>query len=377
MKRKLISLLPVLILSLGLTVSASAAPSSDFVIDERGYLTDSELAEMNELADSVYEATGVGVFFIYTTAASPEDYDIASLVSDLEDYYIMMENDAKWYSIPGGKAESISPHTEEAMRAIYDQSATFTEGLTNFFLVAEECFAASKSESATWNGELLVLDEAALLTDSEAAALNEKLHSVSNTYNAQVLVVTLPSMNDGDIDGFVEYLYDTMGFGFGENRDGVLLLVCMDPREYRILSNGFAGDAITPSDIEDIGDEIVPDLSGGNYASAFNTFADETASYLDIHLNGVPFNLFKKLIVGLIIGFIIGFIVTLIMKSQLKSVHRQNQANSYVKSGSMNVTLSNDLFLYRNVTRTKKESSSSSSRSRSGGGSRSVGGGSF
>ena len=38
---------------------------------------------------------------------------------------------------------------------------------------------------------------------------------------------------------------------------GVLLLICMDVREYRILSNGFAGVAIDPDDISKISDEIV------------------------------------------------------------------------------------------------------------------------
>ena len=66
-------------------------------------------------------------------------------------------------------------------------------------------------------------------------------------------------------------------------------------------------------------------------------------------------------------------VVALILKGQLKSVRKQNQANVYVKPGSMQLTTSNDFFLYRTVDRTKKESSSSSSS----GSSRNVGGGSF
>jgi uncharacterized protein len=63
-----------------------------------------------------------------------------------------------------------------------------------------------------------------------------------------------------------------------------------------------------------------------------------------------------------------------ILKGQLKSVRKKNEANSYVKSGSMQINIHNDIYLYRDITRTKKESSSSSSDS---GSSRKTGGGSF
>ena len=78
---------------------------------------------------------------------------------------------------------------------------------------------------------------------------------------------------------------------------------------------------------------------------------------------------------GIGIGIAAGLLVVFILKGQLTSVRKQNQAAAYIKQGSMNVTVRRDTFMYRNVTRTKKETSSSSSGS--GGGSRNVGGGSF
>ena len=83
----------------------------------------------------------------------------------------------------------------------------------------------------------------------------------------------------------------------------------------------------------------------------------------------------KNLIICLIIGLVIGLIVVLVLKGQLKSVHQQHLAHDYVKEGSMNLTIQRDMFLYRNVTRTKRESSGSSGSG--GGSSRNVGGGSF
>ena len=249
-----------------------------------------------------------------------------------------------------------------------------TRKITTLILALLLCVSLAVSVSAA--GETAVLyDEADLLSAAEEAQLNAKLLEVSQTYNAHIIVATIPSMDGGDIDQYVEHVYDSMNFGYGQNHDGVFLLVCMDPREYRILSNGFAADAISMGAIDGIGDAIVSDLSYGYYADAFHIFADECAYYLGSYIYGQPFDLGSTMAVSVVIGLILGLIVALILKGQLKSVRRQNAAHVYVKPGSMEVTIHRDLFLYRNVTRTRKANNNSSG-SRSGG-SRSVGGGSF
>lgn len=223
-------------------------------------------------------------------------------------------------------------------------------------------------------GAFFLVDDADLLSSSEESRLAAKLEEISREYGAQILVVTVNSVPGRNIDRYVEDYYDSNGLGYGNNYDGVLLLICMDIREYRILSNGLAADAIGDSEIDAIGDQITPDLSDGEYADAFSLFADRCAYYLDGHINGFPFDFGGSLGIALIIGICAGLIVALILRGQLKTVRRQNQANVYVKPGSMQVTTRNDIFLYRNVTRTKRETSSNSSRA---GSSRHVGGGKF
>lgn len=217
-------------------------------------------------------------------------------------------------------------------------------------------------------------DGAELLTEGEKAALEERLEEISSTYSAQVAVVTraeslLP------IDSAVEQIYDGEGYGFGSARDGVFLLICMDTREYRILSNGFAAAAITPSDIDSIGDAIVSDLSAGDYAAAMDTFAEECGYYLNIYLNGEPYDPAGILMIAAPVGLLVGLIYVLILKGQLKSVRRQSTANTYVRSGGLTLTQSGDYFMYRRVTRSARPKESSSSHSSSS--SRNVGGGRF
>jgi len=245
-----------------------------------------------------------------------------------------------------------------------------------------------------------LIDGADLLTISEEAALGSLLEEISKEVEAQIAVVTADTIDGRDIDGFINEFYDENGYGYGTDRSGVLLLVCMDTREYHMLSNGEAGDAITAYEIDQIGDAIVPELSEGNYAVAFEAYAEECRYYIDRYQNdsydeypeeypgdyreeyeqSAAFDVQFHLIVSLIIGLVVGGIVILVLVGQLKSVRRQDQANAYVRPGSLQLTQSGDYFMYRNVTRTAKPQNTSSGGGGSrmgGGGSRHTGGGRF
>ena len=74
-----------------------------------------------------------------------------------------------------------------------------------------------------------------------------------------------------------------------------------------------------------------------------------------------PFGVFGSLVISLVIGLVVALIATGVMKGKLKSVRSQAAANSYIRKGSMNVTESRDLFLYRTVSRTARPTESSSS----------------
>ena len=377
MKKKIMSIILTIVLCFSFAISASAESNAiDFVIDEFDNLATEELNELNGLALYIYQQTGVGIFFVYTVTDPLEDYDFAGLTGGMEDYVVMIENDTSWLVCKGGMGEEIDSAAEDALRAVYDAEETYVSGVREFLNAAALYFpyiADTPEGDILMVEEYLVFDNADLLSDEEELALTEKLSGISITYNAQIVVCTINSIDGGDIDEFLEYIYDYMEFGYGENRDGVLLLVCMDPREYRILSNGFAGVAIDSGDIDSIGDAIVSDLSDGDYAAAFDEFAEQCDYYLDGYINGFPFNFGKNLLICLIIGIVAGVVVAFVLKGQLKTVRKQNQANVYVKPGSMQVTVRNDFFLYREVSKTKKESSSSSGS----GSSRSTGGGSF
>ena len=380
MTKRIICTVLALVLCFGLAMPVFAADKdTSFVIDEVGYLTEDEVAALNNLGAAYYDMTGVGIFFVYTQAESTKEYDVEAILNGITDYVVMVENETSWYVHLGGKGEIIDAAAEDASRAAYDADETYIGGVGAYMDAAVMYFPElpAETEAAAREDEQLLYDEADLLSDDQEAELLQKMAEVSHANNAQIVIATIASMNDGDIDSFVDYLYDSMGFGYGENHDGVLLLVCMDPREYRIVSNGYAGVAIGPDQIDTLCDIVEFYLSKGNYATAFTLFTNQCEEFLAYYQAGSPFNAGKSFMISLVIGLISGLITAFVMKGQLKSVRKQDSARVYVKKGSMRLTYSRDFFLYRNVTRTKKQERVESTSSVSGGTARSKGGGSF
>lgn len=126
-----------------------------------------------------------------------------------------------------------------------------------------------------------------------------------------------------------------------------------------------------------MGDQIVEELSAGEYMEAFMEFVSLCQYEIDGERNGFPFNFGLSLLISLVIGFAVAFIATGVMRSQLKSVRSQTGAREYTKPGSMQLTRSTDLFLYRTLDRTRKPQQTSSGSRGGGGGGRHVSGGKF
>ena len=227
-----------------------------------------------------------------------------------------------------------------------------------------------------------LLDYADVLSDGEERELRGKLDEISERQQMDVVVVIIDSLEGEDVVDYADDFYDYNGYGFGEGRDGILFLISLGDRDWCITTRGYAITVFTDAGIDYMTEYIVSDLTNGDYAEAFTTFADQCDDYITQAATGrsydvdnlpkEPFPFFTLLVMCLAIAFVIALIATGIMKSQLKSVYSQSKADNYVKNGSMQLTKKNDLFLYRHVSRREKpkdttSSSSSSSRRSSGG----------
>ena len=236
------------------------------------------------------------------------------------------------------------------------------------------CLVAGLSLTAYASSNHMV-DGAGLLTGTDVENLETKLTRISDRYNVDIVIVTVETTDGLSPMEYADDYYDYNGYG----ADGILLLVSMEDSDWWVSTTGYGITAITDAGLEYISDRFVPQLSKGEFAEAFYTFADlceeflaqaETGEPYDNHnLPKDPFRLTKNLMIALVIGLVAAWIATARMKAKLKTVHEQGKADDYIVSGSFKLTQSRDLFLYTHIDRrerTKNDSSSSTHTSSSG-----------
>ena len=207
-----------------------------------------------------------------------------------------------------------------------------------------------------------VQDAAKLLSSEERLNLQAKLDEISDRQQLDVVVVTTDSLDDRTAEAYADDMFDYGGYGYGDNRDGVLFLISMEERDWHISTRGYGITAFTDAGIQYIGKQMKPDLKAGNYAEAFDTYADLCDEFI-AKANGNPYDVkslpreplsFKWIPISIVVGVVLAFIVVGIMKSKLKTVRNQAEANDYLKPGSLDVTQRRELFLYHTLTRTAK-----------------------
>lgn len=225
-----------------------------------------------------------------------------------------------------------------------------------------------------------VLDMANLLTAREEAALIAKLDEISLRQHMDVVVVTTDDLEGYSVRAYADLIYDSCGFGYGNRKDGLLLLISIEDNDWYISTCGYGIAVFTDAGIKYIGNRITPYLSDGDFAAAFDTYASLCDEFITQAGTGMPYdngNLPREPLsliwipICLVIGFVLSQIIVGQMKGKLKTVRSQAAANSYLKNGSMLVTESRDMFLYHTVTRIAKPknnrpSGSSTHRSSSG-----------
>ena len=223
-------------------------------------------------------------------------------------------------------------------------------------------FAANDGYAAEYSR---VNDMADILTEDEEESLRTTLDEISLRQNVDVTIATVNDLNGyNTVSECADAIYELCNYGYGDSKDGILLLISMDEHDWAVSTCGFGITAFTDAGIEYIGGQIKSDLSDGKYAEAFNTYAGLCDEFITQAKNGSPYDsghLPRKPLsvvwipVSIAIGFILALIVVGVMKGKLKTVHSRPEADSYIRKGSFDVTESSDLFLYHTLTRTKKE----------------------
>ncbi|MCR5736113.1 MAG: TPM domain-containing protein [Eubacterium sp.] len=240
------------------------------------------------------------------------------------------------------------------------------------FILAIFCFGflfatdVSSNPVKAENKQKLV-DDADLLSSSEKEHIEALLMRLSKENQFDIVIHTLndPTLPDTDeaLMNYADDYYDYNGYGYGENYDGVILVINMAHRGYWISTCGYGITAMTDRGLEYMKDQFVPSMSDGDYAEAFEIFANTCDDFVKQAKSGKPYdvgNLPKKdlgfihILIALGIGAVAAAIACLTMKGQLNTIHPKNHAADYMIKDSLNITQSTDQFLYVFTKKTAK-----------------------
>lgn len=251
------------------------------------------------------------------------------------------------------------------------------------------------ASAASEYGDERVVDRAGLFTDSEENSLREITDKIKEEFGFDCVMVTVNSYyNDNMLGAYSPMDLSDYAYKFYNNGDygynGIIFVVSMSTREWWFLQFGEGKTIISDSyGLEWLEYKVLDELKDGEYYECFDKFASSVYDFAKEATNNKPYStgnpyldfeaywgkIKGKLIVIIIICVAALALIAWILIRTMKTVKKQPDANSYVKSGSFNLYFRNDTFMYSNTTRTRVNSGSRGGRG--GGGSRGGRGGRF
>lgn len=226
-----------------------------------------------------------------------------------------------------------------------------------------------------------VVDDADLLTSEEEARLEESAREISQRQACDVVLGTASYLNGATPMEYADDYFDYNGYGYGEDRTGILLLVSMEDRDVWVSTRGEAIQAFTDDGIQYLIEQLFNDLSYGDYAGAFSTYYETADTMLSVYRGTAStqeaedFNesfddfvsdsenewnearesnrtgrILFRTVIALVIGLLGAFIPMSVLKSQVRNVHMKTNAANYMRPNSLNLTRNRDVYLYANTT---------------------------
>ena len=193
-------------------------------------------------------------------------------------------------ALPGQAAAGAFAYADTNVDEAYDDG---TEGEWNLEEEAPEEEADGEVEVLDLPDERLterLTDDADLLTNAEEKELLAKLDEISERQKMDVVVVTTNGLDGKTATEYADDFFDYNGFGFGAGHDGILLLVSMEERDWAISTSGAGIDTFTDDGQSFMTGQIIPYLSSGDYAGAFDTYATLCDEFITQAKEGDPYD---------------------------------------------------------------------------------------
>ncbi|HLS52559.1 MAG TPA: TPM domain-containing protein [Tissierellaceae bacterium] len=222
-----------------------------------------------------------------------------------------------------------------------------------------------------------IFDKANLLDKREKEDLEVLAEKYSQKRETDFIILTTSDPEGKNVVEYVEDFYDRMALGY-DKRHGNVAILTIDMKNRELYLAGFykGEEYLDKERLDKIRNKITPDLSKGNYFSAFKSFLEISYKYMGIRPGVDPdnilFNLYFQIGAALIIaGISVGaMLYNSAGKAEVFAGTYQDHENSRIIS-------SRDRFIRKTVSRRKKPTNKphgSGGMPRNTGGGRSSGG---
>ena len=348
MKKKLLSLLVALVMTLGLSGTALAAQEYGLVYDATELLDGNYLSTLNsQRFEPITKEYGVELRLDVVRDLEGDTIDeYAELFYDQYEYgagsghdgilmmvYLTEENSSLTYHdytfYAEGKGRDLLDLYERELRAAMESvlfndtawagdltqdQAVFEAGMDIYLGLLEPRLAGgdtpvvvapaepseTPAETPTETAPAepvevgqMVYDDAGVLTQEEIAALEASCAETAQTYSCGVYVYTVDNYTDysSETDAYevAKDIYQANNFGVGEEQAGVMLLLNISERDYALIAYGdTAHYAFTDYGKDVMSENFVEYFGNDDWYGGFECFASDAAEFLELAAQGTP-----------------------------------------------------------------------------------------
>ncbi len=241
--------------------------------------------------------------------------------------------------------------------------------LSIFAALALVCVMAVPAFAEVANPDFpYLVDDADILTDSEESELEERARAISETYGCAVYIVTVDDYNDYSTDSPYEAgkaIYKSYDLGWGNGRDGEMLLLSMTNRKYGILAYGDFGNAsFTDYGKQQMEAKFVERFKENDWYGGFESYLDTSEKYLRMSSEGAPYDVdntgesdFLFWVIGAVVALLVSFAICQGFMGQLNNAREKDNADDYIPVGGIKVTRRKDHYTHTTVSRVAKSKS--------------------
>ncbi len=358
-----------------------SAQSEEFILDYDGYLTADEKADLNHDAQEILQETGYSVLLLLdeTNTGSLADLAVSEYnthAPSKDGIILAIDSDEYYVYAAGNAAQYVDDAESERIWNVFVSEENIYECADEYLDYAEDLFDQHRIPANPGQQQASaerMTDFTGTLDGSQLTALTQKMDAVSTAHGITVAGVLTDTLDGLDAETYADQFFDLNNLGYGPTDSGILLLVSEGDREFALSTKGKAIGAFTEAGQEYLIKQLKNDLGKGNYYEVFDAYTDMADSFLVQAETGKPYdkgNLPKKPLsmiwipLSLLFGALGALIPTGIMKSELKSVHTKEQADSYLVKDSVNISVARNRLIDTVISRRRIEKKSSSEGSK-------------